>query len=116
MSKLKLVLIFILLSAGSCLRATDERCKSIVTSESQFKDSIPSGLEVNDGIYAVSIRLKGRIENEIQFDEFLLPSGQVDTLISNRDYYSPTFHYELFNKSGGDVELDVCIGFAYSPN
>ena len=116
MSKLKLVLIFVLLATTSCLRATDEKCKSIVTSESQFQDSIPSGLEINDGIYAVSIKLKERIENEIQFNEFFLPSGQVDTLISKKDYYSPTFHYELLNKSGGDVELDVCVGFAYSPN
>ncbi|MFC3417288.1 hypothetical protein [Algoriphagus hitonicola] len=115
MSKLKLLAIFVLFITSSCLRTTDEKCTSILTSETQFQDSIPSGLKMDDGIYAVSIKLKGKLENEIQFNEFSIPAGSVDTLITNRDQYSPTFHYTILNEEGGNVDLDICVGFSYSP-
>lgn len=103
----------LLLFFSSCLRVTDENCKTIQTSNNHFQDSISSGLEMEDGIYAVSLKLKGLLENDIQFNEFTLPAGNIDTLISNRDQYSPTFHYKISNEAGGNVELDVCVSFAY---
>lgn len=115
MSKLKLLAIFGLIITTSCLRTTDEKCTSILTSETQFQDSISSGLKMDDGIYAVSIKLTGKLENDIQFNEFSIPAGDLDTLITNRDQYSPTFHYEISNEAGGNVELDVCVGFSYTP-
>ncbi|WP_139162849.1 hypothetical protein [Algoriphagus faecimaris] len=99
----------------SCLRTTDEKCTSILTSEDQIQDSIPSGLKMDNGIYSIWIKLKGKVDHDIQFNEFSLPSGVVDTLIRNRDQYSPTFHYTISNEEGGNVELDICVGFSYSP-
>ncbi|WP_026955605.1 hypothetical protein [Algoriphagus vanfongensis] len=112
MKYLRLALPILLFLNSACLRTTDEKCTSILTSETQFQDSIPSGLEMDDGIYSVWIRLKGKVDHEIQFNEFSFPAGNVDTLITNRDYYSPTFHYRVSNEAGGNVELDVCVGFA----
>ncbi|WP_144607267.1 hypothetical protein [Algoriphagus algorifonticola] len=114
MSKLKLTAFFVLLFTTSCLRTTDEKCISVLTSEAQIQDSIPSGLKMDDRIYSVWIKLKGKVDHDIQFNEFSLPAGVVDTLITNRDWYSPTFHYSLSNEEGGNVELDICVGFSYS--
>ncbi|WP_134200650.1 hypothetical protein [uncultured Algoriphagus sp.] len=97
MSKSKLSAIFVLPITTSRLRTADEKYISVLTSEAQIQDSIPSGLKMDDGIYSVSIKLKGKLENEIQFNEFSLPAGVVDTLIANRDWYSPTFHYTISN-------------------
>lgn len=113
MSKLNLIFLLLILFASSCFRANGEKCKSILTSEIHFRDSIPSGLEIDDRIYAVSIKLKGKIENDIQLNEFSFPAGNVDILILNRNQDSPTVHFELSNKSGGNVDLDICVGFAY---
>lgn len=115
MKYLRLALPILLFLNSACLRTTGEKCTSILTSETLFQDSIPSELKMDDGIYAVSIKLKGKLENDIQFNEFTLPAGNIDTLITNRDYYSPTFHYRVSNEAGGNVGLDVCVGFAYSP-
>lgn len=103
----------LLLFFSSCLRVTDEYCKTIRTSNSHYQDSISSGLEMEDGIYAVSLKLKAKLENDIQFNKFSFPAGDLDTLITNRDQYSPTFHYEISNETGGNVELDVCVSFVY---
>lgn len=83
MSKSKLSAIFVLPITTSRLRTADEKYISVLTSEAQIQDSIPSGLKMDDGIYSVSIKLKGKLENEIQFNEFSLPAGVVDTLITN---------------------------------
>lgn len=112
---MKLLAIFVLLITTSCLRTTDEKCTSILSSEAQIQDSIPSGLKKDDGIYAVWIKLNGKVDHDIQFNEFSLPAGVVDTLIRNRDWYSPTFHYTFSNEEGGNVDLDICVGFSYSP-
>lgn len=113
MKYLSLAFPILLLFISSCLRVTDENCKTIQTSKNHFQDSISSGLEIEGGIYSVSIKLKGKLENDIHFNEFSFPAGDLDTLIKNRDQYSPTFHYEISNEAGGNVELDVCVSFAY---
>jgi hypothetical protein len=115
MSKLSVLLVLIVLILSSCLRSTDEKCKSIAISEFYFQDSIVSGLTENDGIYSVWIKLNGDVENDIRINEFSFPAGSVDTLISNRDQYATTFFYEVKNEFGGKVDLDICVGFAYSP-
>ncbi|WP_288369525.1 hypothetical protein [uncultured Algoriphagus sp.] len=104
--------LFVVFLTTSCLRTTDEKCGAILTSERQFRDSIPSKLEMDDGIYSVWIKLKGEVDHEIQFNEFSIPAGIVDTLITNRDQYSPTFHYTISNEDRGNVELNVCVGFS----
>lgn len=116
MSKLNFLLVFLGLILSSCLRTTDEFCRSITISDVHFEDSISSGLSETDGIYSVWIKLNGEVANDIRINnEFSIPAGTVDTLISNRDHYSPTFYYLVENKHGGKVDLDICVGFAYSP-
>lgn len=115
MPKSKLSAIFVLPITTSRLRTADEKYISVLTSEAQIQGSIPSGLKMDDGIYSVWIKLKGKVDHDIQFNDFSLPAGMVDTLIRNRDWYSPIFHYTISNEEGGNVELDVCVGFSYSP-
>lgn len=81
--------------------------------DTYYRDSIQSGLKIDDGIYAVSIRLQGEVDNDISINEFKISAGNVDTLISYRDQYDVNYQYEIKNDSGGKVDLDICVSFSH---
>jgi hypothetical protein len=74
-------------------------------------DSIQSGLEINSGIYQVSLEIKGELSEAINFWGINLNSGKVDTIISPTDYYSPNFVYLIKNPKNGSGELQLCVTF-----
>lgn len=110
----RLILVFVLSLATSCLSRTDYKCREIEGNEAFFQDSIASGLEADDGMYAASIRLRGFVENDIRFNLMDISAGAVDTLINHQDQYGTQFFYDIENESGGDVDLEICVSFSHS--
>ena len=108
-----LILMFILLAATSCLSSTSYKCEEVDMSETYFLDSIDSGLDIDDGIYAASIKLKGFLENDIQFNNMSLASGTIDTVINHQDQYGTQYYVVINNEFGGMVDLDVCVSFSH---
>lgn len=82
-------------------------------SETYYLDSIDSGLDPDDGIYAASIKLNGFLEKEIQFNKMTLASGTIDTVINHQDQYGIQFKYRIINKLGGNVDLNICVSFSH---
>lgn len=78
-----LILMFILLAATSCLSSTRYKCQEVDMSETCYLDSIDSGLDSDDGIYAASIKLKGFLENDIQFNNIRIASGNIDMVMNH---------------------------------
>jgi hypothetical protein len=83
-------------------------------SQTYYLDSIDSGLDTDDGIYAASIKLKGYLENDIQFNNMSLDSGTIDTVINHQDQYGTQFYYEIKNESEADIDLDICVSFSHN--
>jgi hypothetical protein len=110
----KLILIFISSLATSCLSSTHDKCTEIKGDKLLFQDSIASGLGGDDGIYAVSIKLRGTVEQDVRFNDLNFPAGKIDTVINHVDQYAPHFYYDLENGSGAEVDLEVCVSFYYS--
>ncbi len=108
------MLVFVMLLATSCLSSTYDKCSEIKGDKLLFQDSIASGLGADEGIYAVSIQLRGMVENDVQFNGLNIPAGKIDTVINHVDQYAPYFYYDLENGSGGEVDLEVCVNFYYS--
>lgn len=82
--------------------------------ETYYLDSIDSGLDTDDGIYAASIKLKGLLENDIQFNNIRIASGNIDTVMNHQDQYGTYFKYRIINESGGNVNLNICVSFSHN--
>lgn len=82
-------------------------------SETYYLDSIYSGLDSDDGIYAASIKLKGFLENDIQFNNMSLAPGTIDTVINHQDQYGTQYYIVINNEFRGMVDLDVCVSFSH---
>jgi hypothetical protein len=108
-----LVLCVGLFLTSSCLSSTSYKCEEVDISETYYLDSIDSGLETDDGIYAASIILKGFLENDIQFNNMSLASGTIDTVINHQDQYGTQYYIVINNELGGVVHLDICVSFSH---
>lgn len=84
-----------------------------MSTEVYLLDSIDSGLDADDGIFAASIKLKGYLEKDIQFNDMSLAAGSIDTVINNQDQYGTHFYYEIQNDSKGKIDLDICVRFSH---
>ena len=109
----KLILFTVLLLATSCLSSTSYKCEEVAMSETYYLDSIDSGLDTDDGIYAASMKLKGFLENDIQFNNMSLDSGTIDTVINHQDQYGTQYYIVINNEFGGKVNLDICVSISH---
>lgn len=112
-SSLCLVLFVGLFLTSSCLSSTSYKCQEVDMRETYYLDSIDSGLDTDDGIYAASIKLNGFLENDIQFNNMSLASGTIDTVINHQDQYGTQYYIVINNEFGGMVDLDVCVSFSH---
>jgi hypothetical protein len=81
--------------------------------ETYYLDSIDSGLDTGDGIYAASIKLKGFLENDIQFNNMRIASGNIDSVMNHQDQYGTQFKYRIINELGGNVNLNICVSISH---
>ena len=110
---LLVILFTVVLLTSSCFSSTSYKCEEVEMSETYYLDSIDSGLDSDDGIYAASIKLKGFLENDIQFNNMSLASGTIDTVINHQDQYGTQCYIVINNEFGGMVDLDVCVSFSH---
>lgn len=96
---------------SSCTVGSKQECKSIVIDSESKLDSIRSGLEIESGIYKVSLEIKGELSEAITIWGTDLNSGIVDTIIGPTDYYIPNFVYLVKNPKNGTGELELCVTF-----
>lgn len=96
---------------SSCTLGSLQECKSFIIDSENKLDSIQSGLEIDSGIYKVSLEIKGELSEAITIWGTDLNSGKVDTIIGPTDYYSPNFVYLVKNPKNGIGELELCVTF-----
>lgn len=111
---LSLILCVGLFLTSSCLSSTSYKCEEVDMSETYYLDSIDSGLDNDAGIYAASIKLKGSLENDIQYNNLSLASGTIDTVINHQDQNGTQYYMVINNEFGGAVNLDVCVSFSHN--
>ena len=100
-----------ILVLGACNLISKETCGTLETDENFKIDSLTGDINSGLRIHTLSLELKGRIEQEILFNDIKLKSGKVDTVINNIDQYSSTFVYEIHNPRNGKIQLDICANF-----
>lgn len=110
---LRVILFSVLLLATSCLSSTSYKCEEVDMNETYYLDSIDSGLDTDDGIYAASIKLKGFLENDIQFNNMRIASGNIDTVMNHQDQYGTQFKYKIINELGRNINLNICVSFSH---
>ena len=96
------IIIILLWALSSCTLGSLQECKSFIIDSENKLDSIQSGLEIDSGIYKVSLEIKGELSEAITIWGTDLNSGKVDTIIGPTDYYSPNFVYLVSNDMKGD--------------
>lgn len=96
---------------SSCSLGSQQVCKSFIIDSENNLDSIQSGLEIESGIYKVSLEIKGELSEAITIWGTDLKSGEVDTIIGPTDYFIPNFVYLVKNPKNGTGELELCVTF-----